>query len=206
MNESSYISPSLLRLAEQFRTLPGIGRKSAMRLAFSMLNRTDEEAAAFTEAIEDARKNIKYCSQCLNMCETDICPICADSERDHSTICVVEDVRAVISFEKVREFRGVYHVLHGALSPLNGIGPDKLHIDELIGRVKAGGVREVIIATNSTVEGEATAMFLMRQLKPFTEDGLRVSRLACGMPVGGELEFADEVTLFRALEGRTSLS
>ena len=138
----------------------------------------------------------------MNMCEDDICPICADTERDHSTICVVEDVRAVMAFEKVREFNGVYHVLHGALSPLNGIGPDKLHIDELVRRVSKGGVNEVIVATNSTVEGEATAMYLTKILKPYE---IKVTRLACGMPVGGELEFADEVTLFRALEGRRSM-
>ena len=202
MIQNNYISPSLLRLAEQFQTLPGIGRKNAMRLAFSILQKNDMEANDFVTAITDARTKIKYCSECMNMCEEDICPICADKERDHSTICVVEDVRAVMAFEKVREFHGVYHVLHGALSPLNGIGPDKLHIDELIKRVSAGGVNEVIVATNSTVEGEATAMYLMKILKPFE---IKVTRLACGMPVGGELEFADEVTLFRALEGRRSM-
>ena len=184
MIQNNYISPSLLRLAEQFQTLPGIGRKNAMRLAFAILQKTDEEATDFVTAI------------------TDICPICADTERDHSTICVVEDVRAVMAFEKVREFNGVYHVLHGALSPLNGIGPDKLHIDELVRRVSKGGVNEVIVATNSTVEGEATAMYLTKILKPYE---IKVTRLACGMPVGGELEFADEVTLFRALEGRRSM-
>ena len=173
-----------------------------MRLAFAILQKTDEEATDFVTAITDARTKIKYCAECMNMCENDICPICADTERDHSTICVVEDVRAVMAFEKVREFNGVYHVLHGALSPLNGIGPDKLHIDELVRRVSKGGVKEVIVATNSTVEGEATAMYLTKILKPYE---IKVTRLACGMPVGGELEFADEVTLFRALEGRRSM-
>ena len=202
MIQNNYISPSLLRLAEQFQTLPGIGRKNAMRLAFAILQKTDEEATDFVTAITDARTKIKYCAECMNMCENDICPICADTERDHSTICVVEDVRAVMAFEKVREFNGVYHVLHGALSPLNGIGPDKLHIDELVRRVSKGGVKEVIVATNSTVEGEATAMYLTKILKPYE---IKVTRLACGLPVGGELEFADEVTLFRALEGRRSM-
>ena len=205
MDESSYISPSLLRLADQFRSLPGIGRKSAMRLAFSMLGKSDEEAQAFVDAVNDARTNIKYCKICQNMCEDEICPICSDPTRDRSTICVVEDVRSVMSFEKVREYRGLYHVLHGALSPLSGIGPDKIRIAELLDRVKAGGVNEVIIATNSTVEAKATAMYLSRQLAPLMGKEGRITRLACGMPVGGELEFADEVTLYRALEGRRTL-
>ena len=176
-----------------------------MRLSFSMLGKSDEEAQAFVDAVNDARTNIKYCKICQNMCEDEICPICSDPTRDRSTICVVEDVRSVMSFEKVREYRGLYHVLHGALSPLSGIGPDKIRIAELLDRVKAGGVNEVIIATNSTVEGEATAMYLSRQLAPLMGKEGRITRLACGMPVGGELEFADEVTLYRALEGRRTL-
>lgn len=202
MTQDSYISPSLLRLAEQFRTLPGIGRKNAMRLAFSMLQKNEEETAEFIGAITDAKEKIRYCTVCQSMCEDDVCGICSDAERDHGTVCVVEDVRAVMSLEKVREYRGVYHVLHGALSPLGGIGPDKIRIAELIDRVKTGEIKEVIIATNATVEGEATAMYLMKQLRPY---GVTVTRLAYGMPVGGELEFADEVTLFRALEGRRSM-
>lgn len=199
--EPNSIAPSLERLTEQFRTLPGIGRKTAMRLALSMVTRPVEKAEEFANSIIEARRNIGYCRVCQSLCEGEICSVCADESRDHGQICVVEDVRAVISFEKVREYRGVYHVLHGTLSPLNGIGPEQLRIDELVKRVSGGDIREVIIATNPTVEGEATAAFITKILK---KDGnVKVSRLACGMPVGGDLEFADAVTLFRAFEGRT---
>ena len=201
MDESSYISPSLLRLADQFRSLPGIGRKSAMRLAFSMLGKSDEEAQAFVDAVNNARTNIKYCKICQNMCEDDICPICSDPTRDRSTICVVEDVRSVMSFEKVREYRGLYHVLHGAISPMLGIGPGEIRLKELMQRLQ-GDVKEVIIATNSSLEGETTAMYISKLIKP---TGIKVSRIASGVPVGGDLEYIDEVTLLRALEGRTTL-
>ena len=202
MIQNNYISPSLLRLAEQFQTLPGIGRKNAMRLAFAILQKNDMEANDFVTAITDARTKIKYCSECMNMCEEDICPICADKERDHSTICVVEDVRAVMAFEKVREFHGVYHVLHGVLSPVDHIGPKDLKITELLARLNGDEVKEVIVATAPTVEGDATAIFLANLLKPL---GVSVTRLAFGIPVGGDIEYADEITLSRSLENRREM-
>lgn len=194
---AEYILP-LEKLIEQFRRLPGIGQKTAVRLAFAVLDYTDEEAKAFAEAIIGAKENVKTCSVCQNISDGDLCPVCADENRDRSVICVVEDAKAVMSLEKVREYTGVYHVLHGAISPMAGIGPDKLRIPELLARLD-DKVREVIIATNPTVEGEATAMYLTKLIKPL---GIKVSRLAYGIPVGGELEYADEVTLMRAIEGR----
>lgn len=187
---------------EQFRKLPGIGKKTAIRLAFSVLEFSVEDADAFADAVRDAKRSVKNCSVCQNISDAEICPICADSERDNSVICVVEDAKAVMSLEKVKEFRGLYHVLHGAISPMDGIGPDKLKIAELLSRLSSGTVNEIIIATNPTVEGEATAMYLTKLIKPL---GIRVSRLAYGIPVGGDLEYADEVTLMRALEGRRSM-
>lgn len=197
---AEYILP-LERLIEQFRRLPGIGQKTAVRLAFSVLDYSKEEAEAFAEAIRGAKEQVKLCPVCQNFADGELCPICADEKRDRSVICVVEDARAVMSLEKVKEYNGVYHVLHGAISPMAGIGPDKLHIKELIARLDEN-VREVIIATNPTVEGEATAMYITKLIKPM---GLQVSRLAYGIPVGGELEYADEVTLMRAIEGRRSM-
>ena len=194
---AEYILP-LEKLIEQFRRLPGIGQKTAVRLAFAVLDYTEEEAKAFAEAIIGAKENVKTCSVCQNISDGDLCPVCADEKRDRSVICVVEDAKAVMSLEKVREYTGVYHVLHGAISPMAGIGPDKLRIPELLARLD-DKVREVIIATNPTVEGEATAMYLTKLIKPL---GIKVSRLAYGIPVGGELEYADEVTLMRAIEGR----
>lgn len=194
---AEYILP-LEKLIEQFRRLPGIGQKTAVRLAFAVLDYTEEEAKAFAEAIIGAKENVKTCSVCQNISDGDLCPVCADENRDRSVICVVEDAKAVMSLEKVREYTGVYHVLHGAISPMAGIGPDKLRIPELLARLD-DKVREVIIATNPTVEGEATAMYLTKLIKPL---GIKVSRLAYGIPVGGELEYADEVTLMRAIEGR----
>ena len=190
---------SLSRLAEQFARLEGVGRKSAMRMAFSILELPVEEAEAFAAAILDAKKKIHLCPVCQNLTDREICPICADPERDASVICVVTDARTVLAMEKVREFHGVYHVLHGLISPMNGVGPDQLKIKELLARVNGGEIEEVIVATNPTVEGEATAMYLSRILRPL---GIRVTRLAYGVPVGADLEYADEVTLFRALEGR----
>lgn len=168
-------------------------------MAFSVLEWDREEAEAFAKAILDAKDKIHLCPVCQNLTDRDICPICADAERDHGLICVVTDARAVMAMEKVREFRGVYHVLHGLISPMNGITPDRLKIKELLARIAEDTVDEVIVATNPTVEGEATAMYLSKLLRPL---GVRVTRLAYGVPVGADLEYADEVTLFRALEGR----
>lgn len=197
---AEYILP-LEKLIEQFRKLPGIGKKTAVRLAFSVLEFSDTDAHAFADAILGAKANVRACAVCQNFSDGELCPVCADASRDRSVICVVEDAKAVMSLEKVKEFGGVYHVLHGAISPMEGIGPDKLRIRELMTRL-TDEVSEVIIATNPTVEGEATAMYLTKLIKPL---GIKVSRLAYGIPVGGELEFADEVTLMRALEGRRSM-
>ena len=189
---------SLVRLAEKFGSLSGIGRKTAMRMAYSVLELSDEDAADFADAIVDAKRSIHLCPICQNLTDKDICSICNDLDRDRSVICVVEDARAVMSIEKVREYTGLYHVIHGVISPINGITPEKLKIKELLTRIDEN-VKEIIIATNPTVEGEATAMYLSRLIKPL---GVRVSRLAYGVPVGSDLEYADEVTLYRALEGR----
>ena len=190
---------SLARLAEKFGRLEGVGKKTAMRMAFSVLELETEEAEDFARAILDAKEKIHLCPVCQNLTDREICPICADEERDRSVICVVTDARTVLAMEKVREYRGTYHVLHGLISPMNGITPEQLKIKELLARVATGEVGEVIVATNPTVEGEATAMYLSRLLQPF---GVRVTRLAYGVPVGADLEYADEVTLYRALEGR----
>lgn len=194
--------PSLERLIEQFRHLPSIGRKTAIRMAFSVLEYSDEEANALVEAIRDAKSNISECPICANIAEGGLCEICADGERDHSLICVVEDYKAVMAMERTREYRGTYHVLHGVLSPLDGIGPEQLKIGELCGRVDEGGVNEIIIATDPDVEGEATASYIAAL---FTPRGIKVSRLAYGMPVGGDLEYADESTIARALSGRREI-
>lgn len=198
----SEMIPALEALTEAFRKLGGVGRKSAMRMAFDVLSMSDEEARAFADAVTDAKSRIGYCTNCFNFCEGEICPVCADPERDRSTVCVVEDARAVLSLERVREYRGTYHVLGGVISPMDGIGPDKLRVRELLSRISNEDIREVIIATNPTVEGETTAMYLAKLLKPL---GVRVSRLAYGVPVGGELDHADEVTLFRAIDGRREI-
>lgn len=195
---ADYIEP-LQTLCEQFQRLSGIGRKTALRLAFSVLESSEEEATAFAQAILDAKTKIHLCPVCQNLTDREICAICADEQRDPRTICVVEDPRAVLALEKVKEYHGLYHVLHGVLSPMNGIGPDQLKIKELLDRLNDERVAEVIVATNPTVEGEATAMYLARLLKPLS---LKVTRLAYGIPMGGDLEFADEITLYRALEGR----
>ena len=190
---------SLQRLAEQFGRLEGVGKKSAMRMAFSVLEMQDEDAEAFAASILDAKRRIHLCPICQNLTDKDVCNVCADENRDHALVCVVTDAKTVIAMEKVREFKGVYHVLHGLISPMNGVTPDHLKIKELLARVGEGEIDEVIVATNPTVEGEATAMYLSRLLRPL---GVRVTRLAYGVPVGADLEYADEVTLFRALEGR----
>ncbi len=196
---SEYLPP-LEKLIEQFRKLPGVGRKSAVRMAFSVLDLSDEAVENFSETLLDAKRQIHNCSICNNLSVEEVCPICADSARNHSMICVVEDAKAIMAFEKVRGFRGVYHVIGGVISPINGITPDKLHISDLLSRVK-NGVEEVIIATNPTVEGETTATYIAKLLAP---TGVIVTRLAYGIPVGGDIEYADEVTLNRAIEGRRS--
>jgi recombination protein RecR len=186
-------------LAEKFARLQGVGRKSAMRMAFSVLELSEEDATAFAEAIINAKQSIHKCPVCGNLTDKDVCYVCSDLSRDTSVICVVEDVKALMSIEKVREYKGVYHVLHGAISPVNGISPDKITIKELITRVGEGDVKEVIVATNPTQDGEVTAMYISKYLKPL---GVKVTRLAYGIPVGSDLEYADEVTLGRAIEGR----
>lgn len=190
------------RLIEQFERLPGIGRKSAQRLAFHVLSLPKEEAEAFANAILDAKNTVFTCKICQNLTDAEICPICGNPARDHGVICVVTDPKDVIALERTREFNGLYHVLHGVISPLNHIGPDDLKIKELLTRVAENDVREVIMATNPDTEGEATAMYISRLLKPFE---IRITRLAYGIPVGGHLEYADEVTLGRALEGRRNI-
>lgn len=193
---------TLQKLIEQFERLPGIGHKSAQRLAFHVLNMKKEDAEAFSKIILEAHEKIKKCSCCCNLAEEELCPICKSSKRDSSVVCVVEDPRDVMAFERTHEFEGMYHVLHGVISPMNGVGPEDITIKELLSRMGDGKIQEVIMATNPTVEGEATAMYISRLLKPM---GVSVSRLAYGVPVGADLEYADEVTLTRALEGRRML-
>lgn len=196
-----YAAP-LQRLIDELGKLPTIGPKTAQRLAFFMLSMPQADAEALAAAVLDAKRLIRHCSVCGNITDVDPCAICTDGRRTQSVICVVEDPRDIAAMERTREFTGVYHVLQGAISPLDGIGPDDLRIEELLRRVSAGDVREVIVATNPRVEGEATALYLSRVLKPL---GVRVTRIAHGLPVGGDLEYADEVTLARALEGRREL-
>ncbi len=192
----------LTKLTEHFARLPGIGKKSAQRLAFHILRMPEEEAKDFAAAILEARKKIGYCEICKNITDSPRCAICCDESRDQTTICVVEDPRDVIAIERTKEYNGLYHVLGGLISPMDGVGPESLFIKELLARLEDGKVREVIMATNPTVEGEATAMYISRLLKPL---GVTVTRLAYGIPVGGNLEYADEVTLYRALEGRSAM-
>ena len=192
----------LTKLIEQFERMPGIGKKSAQRLAFYVLDMPPEKAKAFASVILEAHEKIHRCSCCQNLTDQKVCQICSDSKRDFSIICVVEDPKDVIAIERTQEYHGMYHVLHGLLSPMNGIGPDQLTVKELMSRLSDNRVQEVIMATNPTVEGEATATFLARMLKPM---GIKVSRLAYGIPVGGNLEYADEVTLYRAIEGRREI-
>lgn len=198
----SYYSPSIEKLIEGFEKLPSIGHKTAVRLAFHMLDASDEDVSEFINSINNAKANLKYCSQCFNITDTDPCPICASPKRDKDIICVVEDVKDVIAMERTHEFKGVYHVLHGSISPMNGIGPDEIKIKELLSRVQNNNIKEIIIATNPRVEGEATAMYISKILKPI---GIKATRIAHGIPVGGDLEYTDEVTLTKALEGRHEL-
>ena len=199
MNRMSLYSPSIERLIESFEKLPSIGHKTAARLAFYILNSTEEETNKFVNSIVEAKKNLKYCSKCFNISDTDPCPICSNPKRDASSICVVEDVRDIVAMEKTHEFKGVYH---GSISPMNGVGPDDIKIKELLSRLMDGQVKEVILATNPRVEGEATAMYLSKLIKPL---GIKVTRIAHGVPVGGDLEYTDEVTLTKALEGRREI-
>lgn len=196
----SYEVAALSSLVEQFERIPGIGHKSAQRMAFYVLNMPEQDAQKFADSIVNARKKIHYCKKCCNLTEDELCGICANEARDQTVVCVVEDPRDVMAIERTHEFKGTYHVLHGAISPMSGIGPDQLTIKELLNRLD--GVQEVIMATNPTVEGEATAMYLSRLLKPM---GIRTTRLAYGVPVGADLEYADEVTLSRAMEGRRDI-
>lgn len=198
----AYYAAPLSKLIEQFERLPGIGRKTAQRLAFFVLNGTKEQAEEFAKAIIDAKKSMHYCKECQNLTDGDICEICSNPSRDKTVICVVEEARDVVAFERTRDYSGLYHVLHGVISPMDGIGPEQLKIKELLRRVNDNNVSEVIMATNPDVEGEATAMYVSRLLKPL---GVKVTRIAYGLPAGGELEYADEVTLLKALEGRSEI-
>ena len=198
----SYYSPSIEKLIEAFERLPSIGNKTAARLAFHILDATKEETEEFISAIMNAKSNLKYCSKCYNISDTDPCPICGSVKRDQSIICVVEDVRDVVAMERTHEFKGVYHVLHGTISPMNGIGPDDIKIKELLSRLMDGQVKELILATNPRVEGEATAVYISKLVKPM---GVKVTRIAHGIPVGGDLEYTDEITLSKALEGRREI-
>ena len=197
-----YFAPPVERLIEEFARLPGIGQKSAQRLAFHVLDMPKEDAERFASAIREAKEKTLTCKRCQNLTDSEECPICADKSRDQKTICVVADPRDVIAFERTKEYRGLYHVLHGTLSPMGHVGPDDIRIRELVQRIADEGTEEVILATNPDTEGEATAMYISRLLQPFD---IKITRLAYGIPVGGHLEFVDEVTLTRALEGRREL-
>lgn len=196
----AYNLAPLQNLIEQFERMQGIGHKTAQRMAFYVLDLSDEDAKRFAQAITDAHTKIRQCKICCDLADDELCPICKSETRDKSVICVVEDPRDVAAIERTHEYNGTYHVLHGAISPMNNIGPDQIKIKELLARLNDGVVEEVIMATNPTVEGEATAMYIGRLLNPM---GITVSRLAYGVPVGADLEYADEVTLSRALEGRS---
>ena len=194
-------SSHINKLIEQLSRLPGVGAKSAQRLAFHIINMPKEEVEGLASAITEAKSNVRYCKECFTLTDEDICPICKNPKRDHSTIMVVEQTRDLAAYEKTGKYGGVYHVLHGAISPMLGIGPADIKLKELMRRLE-GDVNEVIIATNSSLEGETTAMYISRLIKP---TGIKVTRIASGVPVGGDLEYIDEVTLLRALEGRTEL-
>ena len=198
----SIYSPSIEKLIESFEKLPSIGHKTAARLAFYMLDLSEQESNEFIESIINAKKNLKYCSKCYNISDSDPCPICNNPKRDSSIICVVEDVRDIIAMERTHEYKGVYHVLHGSISPMNGIGPEDIKLKELISRISDNTVKELILATNPRVEGEATAMYISKLVKPM---GIKVTRIAHGIPVGGDLEYTDEITLSKALEGRREM-
>lgn len=196
-----YYSNQISRLIEELSCLPGIGSKSAARLAFHLIHMPLEDVDRLASTIVEAKKNVRYCKECCTLTDQEVCPICSNSKRDHKTIMVVENTRDLAAYEKTGKYGGVYHVLHGAISPMLGIGPEDIRLKELIGRLE-GDVNEVIIATNSSLEGETTAMYISKLIKP---TGIRVTRIASGVPVGGDLEYIDEVTLLRALEGRVEL-
>ena len=199
---ATYDVAALEKLVEQFQKIPSIGRKTAQRMAFHVLDLPENEAKEFADAIMEAHTKIHHCTLCHNLTENELCPICESITRDHSLLCVVEDPRDVPALERTREFSGVYHVLHGTISPMNGIGPEQLTIKSLVERVSQGEIKEVIMATNPTLEGDTTAMYIGKLLKPFE---VKVTRLAYGIPVGADIEYADDVTLLRALEGRREL-
>lgn len=194
--------PSLDRLIDSFASLPGVGRKSASRFAYHILDMNEEDVKRFSDSLMDARINIHQCPICHNLTDSDTCSICDDERRDHSVICVVENARDVNSIERTHEYHGMYHVLHGLISPMDGIGPEQLYIKDLLHRIADEDIKEVIMATNPTVEGESTAVYIGKLIKPF---GVKVTRLATGVPVGGNLEYADDITLYKALEGRSEL-
>lgn len=197
-----YFAAPLQNLIEEFEKLPGIGSKTAQRLAFHVLNQPEEKAEKFAHAILHAKKSLCYCKECQNLSDKEVCNICGNPVRDHSVICVMESPKDVLQMERTNEFKGVYHVLHGAISPMDNVGPDDIRIKELVTRVGSGQVQEVIMATNPNLEGETTAMYISKLIKPF---GVKVTRIAHGVPVGGELEFADEVTLSKAMQWRIEL-
>ena len=196
-----YYSSQISKLIQELSSLPGIGAKSAQRLAFHIINMPQEQVERLSSAMMDAKKNVRYCKECFTLTDQELCPICSSDKRDHQTIMVVENTRDLAAYEKTGKYNGVYHVLHGAISPMLGIGPGEIRLKELMQRLQ-GDVKEVIIATNSSLEGETTAMYISKLIKP---TGIKVSRIASGVPVGGDLEYIDEVTLLRALEGRTTL-
>lgn len=198
----AYDVAALEKLIEQFQKIPSIGRKTAQRMAFHVLDLSDEGAKEFADSIIDAHTKIHRCARCHNLTENDLCPICESHNRDQSLICVVEEPKDVLAMERMREYSGVYHVLHGVISPMNGIGPEQLTVKSLVERVASGNISEVIMATNPTIEGDTTAMYISKLIKPF---GVKVTRLAYGIPVGADIEYADDVTLMRALSGRSEL-
>ena len=195
-------SNHISRLIQSLSSLPGVGTKTAQRLAFHILSMPEEEVEKLSESIIDAKRNVKYCRECFTLTDDEVCPICGNPRRNHNVIMVVENSRDLAAYEKTGRFEGVYHVLHGAISPMLGIGPNDIKLKELMARVAAADIEEVIIATNSSLEGETTAMYISKLIKPA---GIKVTRIASGVPVGGDLEYIDEVTLLRALEGRTEL-
>lgn len=195
----SYYGNAITKLIDELSQLPGVGSKSAQRLAFYIINMPEQKVESLSNSIINAKRNIKYCSVCYNLTDTDICPICSNPKRDNSTIMVVEDPRDMAAYERTKEYKGVYHVLHGAISPMMGVGPDDIKIKELLKRVGSTDIKEVILATNPNIEGEATAIYISKLLKPI---GIKTTRIANGVPVGGDLEYVDEITLSKALEGR----
>ena len=199
----SIYTPALQKLIDELGKLPGVGPKSAQRIAFHLIKIPEQEALSLADAIQQAKQKVRFCETCFNMSDEAICEICSDSQRDSSLVCVVEEPRDIVALERTREYKGLYHVLQGAINPIDGIGPEQLKIRELLDRLKGNTVVEVILCTNPNIEGEATAMYLAKLIEPL---GIQVSRIASGLPVGGDLEYADELTLGRALEGRRNIS